>query len=461
MRRRQQILLLLLLGSLLLWLTRSLWLTPVLEQLPLFQDSSGLLQTVEVAVALLGLVSIGALAYLLWLDHWQQTQEQRWAAEALKRTSSQEIRERLGRGWQVNWIDRKAVDAEELRTCSRLIITGRDSLGTTREAVELVRRAEAANLVPEDSVFIPGRCLLLLSEERLHGILAELLAPHQRVVLFLDNLPLHFYGLGLKRLDEVLVALQACETSCVIATASPDQITKAHKAWLRLAQFREVALPDLTADQAGRLVDSATGVFGIQIGDEARGELISCGDGTPGLVVSGLQCLRVQGVRHVDFGTARQLVRDGLSDCWTEAKRSVEGERAATAPLLDSLAAFEAIGARADVPLVLQYAAQLWRQGSYGHCPPYPMPALRGALNHLAADIDFVSVRESVIFPSVAVGRDLPEEVAERQLGAFLEGHRRNLQRPGLRLFNRNADLQAFALGELGQRSKCSSSIST
>jgi hypothetical protein len=67
------------------------------------------------------------------------------------------------------------------------------------------------------------------------------------------------------------------------------------------------------------LVDSATGVFGIQIGDEARGELISHGDGTPGLVVSGLQCLRVQwnrpspgsgwSVRLLDRGEAQRRRR--------------------------------------------------------------------------------------------------------------------------------------------------------
>ena len=63
---------------------------------------------------------------------------------SLRPITPQEMRQRLGRGGKVAWIDRKATGVETLRAQRRLVITGRMELGKSREAAELVRRAVAA-----------------------------------------------------------------------------------------------------------------------------------------------------------------------------------------------------------------------------------------------------------------------------------------------------------------------------
>ena len=107
MRRRQLTLLLLLLTSVALWLTRGRWLPLLLAQIPLLEARSSLLQAIEALVSLAVLLLNAALVYFLWLSRREEEQdEDAREMEPLRPTSPEKIRARLGRGGRVNWIDR-------------------------------------------------------------------------------------------------------------------------------------------------------------------------------------------------------------------------------------------------------------------------------------------------------------------------------------------------------------------
>jgi hypothetical protein len=141
MRRRQVALFLFLLAGMVLWLTYSIWLPRILFQLPWTQDRPDLFQALGTIVSLSLLVVNGVLACFLWLSWRIRKRERRWHQDVLRSTTPQRLRETLGRGGRVNWIDRGAPYTTDLRTFRRLAIVGRTGLGKTREAVELTSPA--------------------------------------------------------------------------------------------------------------------------------------------------------------------------------------------------------------------------------------------------------------------------------------------------------------------------------
>jgi hypothetical protein len=133
MRRRQLALLLCLVVGVALWLTRSAWLPPLLAQLPPIQGSAALLGAPEVIVSVALLAACGVLVYLLWRSRYEGRVDQKEGALPLRSTTPQRIRRSLGRGGQVNWIDRGISRVGDLHSNRRLVITGRRKLGKTRE----------------------------------------------------------------------------------------------------------------------------------------------------------------------------------------------------------------------------------------------------------------------------------------------------------------------------------------
>ena len=81
----------------------------------------------------------------------------------------------------------------------------------------------------------------------------------------------------------------------MIATARHDQLTADHHRWMEQQGFHVQELPELDADQTGRLVNSAAGRFGLQLDDDGRQELVANNDGTPQLPLWTLNLLSEQG----------------------------------------------------------------------------------------------------------------------------------------------------------------------
>jgi hypothetical protein len=316
-KRKQIAPLLLLLAGIALWLTQGHWLPLLLAQLPLLEERSTLLQALDALVNLLIVVFNILMAYLVWASRSEEKAEQEWELEPLRRITPQGIRRGLGEwGGRVNWIDRHATHVADLRTHGRVVITGRMKIGKTREAAELIRRAVAEDLVAPDHIYEPAPVFRFLSDASLREALRRSLDPQAPTLLFVDDLPYQFPDEALEQLTTALDVLRECKAAYVVATARTDQLTEAHRAWLQKRGFHVLTLPDMDAEQTGRLVDNAAGLFGLQVEDAARAVFVAERDGTPELTLMALRRLRTEGATQVDEVAARRVARESLLEGW-------------------------------------------------------------------------------------------------------------------------------------------------
>ncbi|MFN2169670.1 MAG: tetratricopeptide repeat protein, partial [Anaerolineae bacterium] len=306
----------------------------------------------------------------------------------------------------------------------------------------------STELVRRGRIFEPGPAFRLLSGDTLSAALRKALSPQLPALLFLDDLPKHFYGEGLEQLSNAFEVLLECKTAYVVATARIDQLTEEHKTWLAEERFHFVELPDLDEDQTGRLVDSAAGAFGLQVDDRARAEFVDERNGMPELILASMRRLKSEEVTHVDRDNARRVIRGSLSEVWAEARRYLQEQVEAIPPLLEALATFQAAGVTTYSPLVLGYAAHLLQQGSRWRGLWQPKTGLNRALDSLC-DFDFVVTGDLIVFPDAAVRGMIAPAVARDRLATFLKRHQRLYQQPGLRNLYTDAELHRNALLEL------------
>ena len=452
-RRKQVTVAILLLAGLALLLTRRWWLDWLLKVFwPFVQEQSAALRGLKAVVDVSLIMLNGVLAYLFWLFRHEPEEREEVKLDPLRTLTPKDIRARLGRSGQVNWIDRHATTLADLHAHGRLVITGRMKLGKTREAAELIRRALAEDLVVQ--VYEPGPALRFLAAGGLRTIVEQSMEPVTPMLLFVDDLPYHFYGEGLERLGECLSALDMCKTAYVIATARSDQLTGQHQAWLERQGFHIIALPDLDAEQTGRLVDGGTGTFELQVSDAARAVFVAERDGTPELTLMGLRRLHADGVIQVDEAAAQQVTRESLGEAWAEARRYIVKRQPLAAYLLDSLATFHAAGVNAYTPLVLHYADRQWREQERGLRRPWLRgPGLRRALAYLA-HFDVVAAEGEITYHDVMVEEVITPPTARGRLGHFLTRRRRLFQHSLLRRLHRHAALHVQALVELASQAR-------
>jgi tetratricopeptide (TPR) repeat protein len=368
--------------------------------------------------------------------------------EMLHAITPEESRARLGRGGRVNWINRGVTEVAQLRKHDRVVIAGRMKVGKTREAVELVRRAADEDLIPETQVFELAPGYRLLAAGALPTVLRRTVATETPVLILVDDLPRHCFGEGLARLGEALTVLEACTVCYVVATARSDQLTEVQKTWLDEQGFRVMELPELDAEQTGRLLDGAAGTYELYVDDGARDEFVAQGDGTPELLLTGLRRLWAEGVRQVGRKEARRVTERSLEEAWAEARRTIGDRVEGAGPLFESMATFHAARVNAHTSLVMPYAARLWRAGERWWQPWQATGALRQALAYLE-NFDFRAARGELHYPDVAVEGVIEAEEAGERLGEFLVRHRWTLQRWGLRRLYSDAGNHMCALFDL------------
>ena len=447
MQRTQRILLLVVLAGLLVAL--AWWLANPLRAAlgALNQDSTVFIQRIA------ALLSIASILYAAFRAVRRRLLgEQPPAAsgsEPLAAVTAGQLRARLGRGGTVTWINRLATRPADLHAHPRLIITGRTKLGKTREAVELIARATADD-VPADRVFEPGPAFQLLTKDGLPAALRAQLPAQTPLLLFLDDLPRYFSGAGLDSLAAALPVLDRCQAAYIVATARTEHLEPEHEAWLDRHGFYRVDLPDLSAGETGRLVDMAGGVYGLQVDDAAREVFVGDRDGTPERILASLRLLSEDDVTQVDAQAAGRYVRKGIADLWATARHDLQRRLPGAGPLFEALATFYAARVPTYTPLVLDYAAYLWRGRSRRRRPWRAQPALRRALAALAP-FEVVVQDDKIRHPDVAVEGLISIDQAEQQLGEFLPRHRRLFHRPELRRLYPARGLHAKAIAALAR----------
>jgi len=375
-KRRRRLLVILLIGTAalwLLWLTRRFWLPWLAARVPATSTLLEISELLQGFDALINLTMGAVNAILSFLALRGSTKPTKMEGapfpEAVQRTTGEQIRESLGvrHGSRVKWVDRGAVAVHQLKSSGdhgRLVIVGRMKVGKTREAAELIRRAVKEELVSEDQIFEPSSAFHYVSSESLRHSVSRQLDAKLPILLFVQDLPKHFYGERLDRLDAVLQFLKdECKASYVLADARADQLTDSHSTWLSEKGFLQVELPALDADQVGLVVDRAALVIGLQVDEAARKVFMTTTDGTPALPILALQRLKDElkdeETPQVNEQAARRVCRATLEETWSSARGYIEENEPAAVFILQSLAVFHAAGVRPFESTVMHYAAHL------------------------------------------------------------------------------------------------------
>lgn len=131
--------------------------TPLLAQAPALEKRADLIQTIDSIVNMLAFIVNLILGYLLWLTRKEQDKRRDDELSPLRTITWQTLRDRSPLGAPIQWIDRGATDANELRAQPRVALIGLSGEGKSREASELIRRAVELDLVAETKVFEPNR----------------------------------------------------------------------------------------------------------------------------------------------------------------------------------------------------------------------------------------------------------------------------------------------------------------
>ncbi|MEJ2301112.1 MAG: hypothetical protein P8Y14_06305 [Anaerolineales bacterium] len=372
--------------------------------------------------------------------------------DPLHQVAQEALRSQLGRGGQVNWIDRSASSAADLKQKGQLVITGRMKVGKTREAIELIRRAVAEGLVPKERIFIPGWSFIFSNLESFERCLNSGANQEGSVLVFLDELPLLYGEDELERLGISLDFVSSLAKQVyVLATARSDQLRERHKSWLEQRGIEHLNLIDLDGEQAGRLIDSAAGVYDLQVEDAARKALIKGRDGTPELTLTGLRRYWLQGEKQVTGENVKDLAKENLIQSWSAARQLVEEKYPETGCLLRALADFHAVGILPDKDTVLDYANHIWKQTGEWGGSWRSLNKLEQALSFLD-HLDVAIGEDRVHYPDVLVeGVAVPEE-AHESLGAFLDAHTKGLRNRALRGISGQGEARAMVLYKLGNR---------
>ncbi len=457
MRRREITLLLLLLAGIAFWLTSQWWLPPILAQLPSLEKRAVLIQAIEALVSLAVLGMNVLIGYLFWVSRkeTQKTERDRYE-RPLAPTSPAVIRQKMGSGGRVTWIDRQATSTGRLREYGGIAIIGPSRQGKTREASELIERMIELDLVNDDCIYEPGNGFDILEGAGLQVAVREQVDTTQAALFFVDDLSRRFTETAsLGKLSVVLAELSHCKQRYVIMTARSDQLSEAQRSWLVEQGIEECPVPDLDEKECATLASNGAKNLGLVLDDDARDVLIERNDGTPDLPLMALRLLRAEGVTTVDKPLAERAMQRSAADAWAETRRYILATEPSAQFILNALVDFHAAGVRKAVSLVLPFAAQKWTEAD-GR-PRRQLRRLRKSLNY-PGRFEIVVIDNVITAPDPVVEQPCNHTMARSRVERFLIGHHRfrHTHWPGHN--SQAADAQRWALfdlalgyGELGE----------
>ena len=361
--------------------------------------------------------------------------------------NEEELRETFtpGRGGKVNWIDRKATTVSDLRTHGRLVLVGATNLGKTREAIELIRRAVEDGLVGWDSVIKPNPAIEFTNPKSLmekSGI-----DPDKNILLFIDDFPYHYSGEKLERLARLVRALESCRNLYVVLTARGDQVTQEHESWFSNQRVQQIPFGMLDKEKIGRLIDNAAGVYNMHLEEAARTTLIDGWDGTPGLILWGMELLKHEG-DQITADAASRIVNKSILETWQKTKLNIIKQHLCAEYLFKSLGTFYAVRVRPYTYFVLRYAYVLWNEQHPSSWRLGRIKELRDALNHLVS-FEIVNIQGKINFRDFQVEGIVDVSRAGENLSEFLLSDHKLFQNPiGRWIYPRKRE-HAFALTDL------------
>ncbi len=416
--KKQFILIALLAAALLLLATSQLWIPFLLSLLPVIAENSELIQALEALLNILSVIITGVLAVLTWL-----------AVKPLPADSSQPQplepcpSEHIipGRGASVNWVPRGGIDGVNLNANRRLLITGSMKSGKSRAAAELIQRAVAGEKVLPGRVFAPLRRFGCADAEGVKTAIRQQVDPKAAILLYIEDLPVHFPHHQIDLLSGAFQALQECRSCFIIVDARNDQLDREYREWLREQGFATINLRRLNARQSAELVDAASLAYNLELDPKAKQVLSERSEGNPERLINPLRRLNNQGQLQVSAVEMEAVMQVSLEEEWQANRVEIRRQNPLAGCILDSLQLFDAAGVTPITDLVCRHALSqycgaglrrpLFRRGKL----------LDRALNFLE-NYDIMERDARLYYSDLAVEELQPDpDVAAHQLAVWAE----------------------------------------
>ena len=385
------------------------------------------------------------------LKGWKELRkrEKEWEEAPLLKTSPEKIREGMGHGGQVTYINRGEFDSNLLYKNPKVIVTGPMKIGKTREAAEIIERAINDDLVTEEQIYEPGKTLRALDTAGLAEALRWEFDTGKRALLFIDELPKEIRVGEEEKWSALLKAFERCPEHYIVATGRSDQLTITQRKWLAKEGIKIYELTGLEDEDVGKLVLAAGGVFGLRFSEDARKAFVDKSDGRPETTLIGLRRLAPEhGYREVNAEEAREIAGDSLEIAWGKVVSYLEESYRGVKYWLDALAAFHETDVRRENTLIRTYAQVLWKQDEKWMLARKREQLLGEAMEKLGSyEIKIQDGR--IKYPEIAVEGRISSEEAKTELTEFLVKYRRGLQKPFLRKLDHKKEVQAWALFDL------------
>jgi tetratricopeptide (TPR) repeat protein len=363
-------------------------------------------------------------------------------------TSPDQIRAVMTDRGKITYIPREVTNTILLGQYGKIVITGVQKQGKTREAAELIDQVIKEGKVEADRVFELGPKFALEQTENIASAIRESVNPQSEVLLFIDDLPRMFDEDGLKKLSECLKALKKCKDVFVIATARLEQLQEFHEEWLRTQGFYPAKLPNMSSDNIGRHIDLASGVFGIPVTDAARTCFMGNPDGRPELVVISLKLAVEAGIKQLNEENADGFIQEGVIRLWSDVRRKLVEQDPGAKHLLQAIATFHSSKITSNIPLVINYSDYLWKQQDELGFSLLRKRRLDKTLGYWSKS--YVSCKDgNIVPPDILVEGLVDLEQGLENLKSYFIHHRRIYRHPLLRKLNRFSNFEATAIAQL------------
>ena len=370
---------------------------------------------------------------------------------------------------EIPWIDRGLVEPDDFYQHPRILIRGKLKRGKTREAIELIRRAQGPHF-PEGAVFVPEPYFRSMDVESIEKSLRDQFSTSDSLLVFFDELihDLYHYSGKEKKMPDLIEAiingLKHCPKVIFVATGREEEISGDIDIakWLEDHKFHPISIPDPSSQFLEKLVYATASHFDLQVDAEAVTELTSPQVISPEQIILGLRYIKQQGNERVNRDDAHNIVNKKLQDLWAQVRNYlIHSCFEEAAYLFASLDIFHAAKVTKFKPLVLDYSVHLWREGRSGNfllkiATFFQSPLIRIQLNRVLRILSgYISVEDKVVQISDAAveGQEKPAKAID-VLANFLLHHRRIFRNRVTRRFYSHAENHAWALFELALSSR-------
>lgn len=429
---------------------RGQWIMLLVPTKSIIENNADLIQAIDSIIKIVLVILNLIFIYLAWiLRKPDESKDALIKNEPLTQVSTDHLQEQLGQfGSKVPYIDRNAVSISSLRKHGRIVITGQMKIGKSREAIELIKKAIANDLIPNYRIYQLSPSYKLLTLETLSNLIERSINVHNPILIFIDDFPRYFFKDGLRLIEALIAVMSKSKDFYIVITARDDDITDEHHEWFELHGFASYELQPFSREQMADFIDGASRALKITIEPNARDILIEQSIGYPEYILIGLRKVLSDGYSHINKSLAQQITYQSLYDGWLSTKRYIEERKPAAKYIIRSLGFFKAALVTPYPNMVLAFATYIWNNERKVRLPFLTRIQLSDALNFMRR-FEFGVRAGLILFPDIDIEGNVTFESARDMLGEFLENYRSLFQWKGFRKFHPSLNEHSQCLFDL------------